>query len=788
MAATLLLRNQHILQSLNIVTNEPTEPTVTRERSQSRPHSPVKMLTSLFNGAVSRDPYGYRKSASVSTASFSEIPALAPTTAAGLGPAFDSRPSTKVGPSKATVGVNTPRSATDEIDRLERILSSYVLALHARKGNVVGRVLRSRAAADELTINELYNALLESPENHEMPAQVSVDVLFAAFEKFLKGTWFDKMGPVISQSTWKTIQSKLDSMDLGDFEEVFRACLADIAPQNQRALRQIIRLLNDLLRGTNNDGDRGIITASFAELLAPDGNANEFVSLLDRMVDDVDTLLSEPTDSSQATPYGSIGSSFRLNTSKTGSLTSATSSSLRKKFGLGLTRKSGKAQGDGESETISVWRTLSKSKHSDHAKSSSLSKASAAVLGRSNSDVQDARMSPKRPVSRERPTILGAFAFEPASPLGTIGENAVSGPPRKKRRSSVSDLRSLQASAVNTPVREPLMTPSKLNLPEYKNSPMTPSPIKLSQIPTPSKGDANTSMLAASPARRDGSPLRGLPRPLNITKTQHTPVKQDEVTITSHSPQRRLKDGTSTGIPTFKAPTGLSERPTSGNVRKLPPTPGQLEKAVPEKSVSSLPAPPAKLRMQSPQKLRERLAQEQEAIQSADTSLQDELSKIGEELRQLTGRSPPKYHGHARGPSGTPSTAAPSAPGQQDARTAMLEKQLATLAVKHGKLASTTISRLDSLHADIASSLQVSEARSKSLDALYREANAENEALYSRFNEELAKVVGRVRTADGVHDEMRRRVKECEEESARLRRENGRLKREVVGLRAQLRE
>lgn len=98
----------------------------------------------------------------------------------------------------------------------------------------------------------------------------------------------------------------------------------------------------------------------------------------------------------------------------------------------------------------------------------------------------------------------------------------------------------------------------------------------------------------------------------------------------------------------------------------------------------------------------------------------------------------------------------------------------------------TINARTSSISSDLTSSLQVSESRVKKLDELYREANAENEALYAKFNEELAKVLKGVKKGQG-EEEMQRKMKEQQEELGRLRKENGRLKREVVGLRAQLR-
>ena len=92
-------------------------------------------------------------------------------------------------------------------------------------------------------------------------------------------------------------------------------------------------------------------------------------------------------------------------------------------------------------------------------------------------------------------------------------------------------------------------------------------------------------------------------------------------------------------------------------------------------------------------------------------------------------------------------------------------------------------SRTSGIASDVATSLQVSEARCKHLDQLYRDVNAENEALYARFNEELEKVTSSARKGR-ASEEVERRLKASEEEAARLRKENARLKREVAGLKA----
>lgn len=84
---------------------------------------------------------------------------------------------------------------------------------------------------------------------------------------------------------------------------------------------------------------------------------------------------------------------------------------------------------------------------------------------------------------------------------------------------------------------------------------------------------------------------------------------------------------------------------------------------------------------------------------------------------------------------------------------------------------------------DVDTSLLVSEKRAKKLDELYREASAENEALYERFNTELGKVVKEVRAGNGV-EVMKTQLKSTLEELSRVKKENLRLKRELGGLKA----
>ncbi|KAF2200087.1 hypothetical protein GQ43DRAFT_89551 [Delitschia confertaspora ATCC 74209] len=783
-----LLKNQQILKSLQVQVDDTEEGG--EYGGKPRPHSPVKMLSNLFGGSVGKDGGSVRK-LQRNPPSLGGVPRIPPPLQRppSRGQSRDGELYRPMSSSSKNSAFNSS-TIVDPLAKLEETLSTLIIAMNARKGNVVGRNVRARTFANELAVNELYNGLLENPASPEQAAQASVDVLFAAFEKFIRIAWKEKMGPVISQATLVSLQFKSDVLQPGEFEDFFRMTFNEMAPQNQRALKSIIQLLANLLDGTENDGDRGILTVAFAEILVPEGHANEYISLIDRFIQDMDVLFV-PQPSGMSTPnYNSAGSKTTHSTA-TGSLTSNTS--LRKRLGFGASLSRENSKSESESKVGYLWRSLSKNSH-----------------GAENSSM---RISPKRPSSRDRPTVLGSFPFENPrgdSPgpqgrawLGSAGLESIgevpssSGPPRKKRRSSLSDLVALQ-SANNAPAWSP-QTPQRNDTSravgrQSSNSPHTPSPAKQSNIPTPSR--------FGPPLRKENSPCNALDRTNSIqakSPPSRLPLKGDEVTFKSYtrSPTKRRTDSIS-AIPTFSKSVGhagLSERPTSGNTVKLPPAtersradsiklPPATERARADsiKMAPSTPRSPIKpllsatpfvpastprrLKLQSPVKLRERLEIQQRDIEIAGRDLQAELSAIGHELS-------------ARTPRTLPGQASPDKSGME-ARMAMLENRIKT--TLDGFTTRTT-----TITMDVTSSLQVSEARCKELDKLYREANAENEALYSKFNEEFERMAKTIRRG-GAEQETQKKIREQNEELARLRKENSRLKREVAGLRAQIRE
>ena len=116
-----------------------------------------------------------------------------------------------------------------------------------------------------------------------------------------------------------------------------------------------------------------------------------------------------------------------------------------------------------------------------------------------------------------------------------------------------------------------------------------------------------------------------------------------------------------------------------------------------------------------------------------------------------------------------------------------LSKAMSTLEARIPDVIKELTARNDGIKSDLEKSLQASEFKVKGLDQLYKESSAENELLYEKFNGELGKIV-RALKGKGKEDkeELITKVKEGSEEVARVKKENARLRREVVTLRTLL--
>lgn len=796
-----------------------------------RPPSPTKLLANWWSGG--REPISRVDTANTSTAGPIFPPPQLLFSRHEQLEQYEDDLNTKI------KSVGSESTATkDSLHQLEQTFTAYVLALRSRRGNIVGRSLRGRSAADQVAVNDLYNTLLDDVSKIQAAAEVSVDVLVAAFEKFLTHGWKDRIGPIIAPEGLKLVQKKFEKHFPADFEKFFKSFLSDLTPQNRRAFTALIRLLTDLLDASGNDGDRGALTATFAELLAGTDNALQYVSLLDRLVEDYERLFDDnvpigwPAEKEILADTG--GSNNMSNKSKTGSISSQTSS-FRKRFGFGLSRNNS-SKDDSESKVSSIIRSLSRNKESN-SQPSSLSKGS---LVRSKSTDSDSRIAALlRPVSRDRApfgsttTDEHAFGSRPGSAHSTvqllqaIGEapmHSGKGLAKKKRRSSLSDLKPLQVAMEKTEIssgalRKPLPTPTtqdtvtkdddapdaaksdavKPKLALQSPPPVTSPPVSLPPISSPSvipppksipKATPSTmvsrigsirntsptvnrssqkkeNIKAPTPSSRSTSPLKS-PPPISSPRVTRTHLGErslnrlnDDVTVPLPSPKKRTDIPSS--IPTPKHGT-QRDRPSIAST-----TSGSPVKKTPTTSS------PQKMKLSSPSKIRERLSREKQALTTQTSSLNSELAKIGEELDSLT-LSPTKQQTPAPGSPSRPKFASAATTAAKNPTVTALQSRLAAMESTISALETSMQNQTSNLESDVLARLEASEKKARSLDALFQEASRENEALYERFNGELGKIARAVKGGDAAElrrkcEEMGRDVGECKKVNLALRRE-----------------
>ncbi|KAF5550585.1 Rho guanyl nucleotide exchange factor [Fusarium phyllophilum] len=612
--------------------------------------------------------------------------------------------------------------------RLEQTFTGYVAALQSRKGLIIGRTLLQRSVVDELSVNELYNRLIESPFDVDAAADLGTEVIFVAFEKFLRIAWTDQIGPVMSMHSLDTLQARVNKRVPGDFADFVNFLFGDMAPQNRRAFTALIKLLANLLDGCGNDGDRGALTLAFAELLVYDGTAPNYINLLDRLVEDCDRIFEEPglnhSFNLDNSTYESINSAIR-GKGYTPSLASNTSS-LRRKFGFdNLLRQNSR------DERPSVWRQLSRSRSID--------------------DNTLPKKLSRRPGSKDRPPIAGAFdeMQRPGSShrlLETIGEPETEKPlprsPKKKRRSSLSDLKSLMAATTldddaesPQPLQDAKETSEKVNA-----SPKATSP---SRIPV-SPGVATL---------RGSKQKENVPDPFQQNTLAPSPMELSEEPTRRTSPakgHRHSRTLSSTNIPTLRP------------YRSAPPG----SESPPRPSSSPTRRGTQRLRLQSPQKLRERLNTEKQAVDDVDASLRSELSKIGEEMARVNNTRPP---------------------GSQSVDMRRVSAAVRELEDRIPTAIQELQDKQNAIQRDMETTVKAAEAKVRAIDQLYKEAVAENELLYEKFNGELGKIVKALKgKGKDEKEELMMRLRDQSDETARMKKENARLKREMVSLRAAL--
>ncbi|KAI0460128.1 hypothetical protein F5B21DRAFT_132805 [Xylaria acuta] len=706
--------------------------------------SPVKYLSSFLSGSNSSDATSVSKFQRTLTGESSSLSSTflpgqvsrsnSTRDAASLYGSVKSRDGVRAGPDD-----DRPENP---IFRLEQTFTGYMASLLERKGSFVGRTLLNRSGVDELSVNDLYNKLIENPFEIETAPDITADVVFVAFEKFVRIAWRNQMGPIITTKALDALQERASKRLPGDFADFVHYLFTDMAPQNRRAFTALIKLLAELLDGCGNDSDRGGLTLAFAEILVDNDNAPHYINLLDRLVEDCDRIFEDGSGSFSLN-IGAGGSVFesmnwptRGGKSHTGSMTSNTSS-LRRKFGFDnlLMRQNNKADSD---TRPSVWRSLSK--HARHPATGEPSSLSRAPVTRTNSvdvGIVSGTNKLRRPGSRDRPPIAGAFddpfnrpiSTQKLETIGEPGDEIAVKAPKKKRRSSLSDLKGLmEATSLDDELQIQPLSHMKETSERFNSGPRVPSPSKIPVSPNAHQ--------YSSPAFRSSKQKENIDDILKSASPSNESPRKRHLKVLSTSNIPTLKPSRDFGGDPAESPT----RPTTSPTRS-----------------------PGKLRLQSTQKLRERLQVEKNAVEEVDANLRSELSKISADMARVNSNLPR---------SGTVDIKKLSSSVQA------LEERLPSIL---GQLTS----RQDQLQKDVESTLKASEAKVKAIDQLYKETMAENELLYEKFNSELGKIVKALKGKGREEkEELVGRIKDSSEEAARLKKDNARLKREMISLRA----
>ena len=220
----------HISFNQKVIETLPFRTTV--EESQGRrfrPVSPVKAISNFLASSI-KDPSISSKESTAGLHSKDAFVSFAPDDLPQTSRSYQ-RLTEDLENNKVTLIGASSNDNKESPSHLEKSFTAYIIALRSRSGNIVGRVLRGRASADELIVNELYNILgslpyesschlidgtptVENPSKIQAAAEVSVDVLFSAFEKFLIKAWTPRMGPILATDMLREMQSILGKFNM----------------------------------------------------------------------------------------------------------------------------------------------------------------------------------------------------------------------------------------------------------------------------------------------------------------------------------------------------------------------------------------------------------------------------------------------------------------------------------------------------------------------------------------------------------------------------------------------
>lgn len=761
-AADLLTTNRAVLHSLLRRTSN-----VQLQHTQSirhRPPSPIKVLAGFFANTSLKD--------TTAATPPSTLPAV-PTVAVPTRPLQDPSPLRKAAPAAGipeplarelsnvrliSANANTLRPSIADI---ERTLQNYVLALNARKGNIVGRNILTRREVDVERVHQLTEAMLEPHAKLEFAAQCPVDELLAAFDAFLNTTWRVNLGSVADRTALVHMQRNCEQLSMQGFRQYLSTALDEFSPQGQRAFKSLLTLLAELLEYIGNDADKGVLTAAFCEMIVFSDDYEKFIPLFDRLVEEwqvfndgtcQDNLdMHKTTSLTTSTTFATTASSGGLK-----------ASSLSKRLGLGsLRRSNSKPDSDSHGQTL----TRRRSKKYDRCSPEQEREYCPSLDGTFEMEIRGSpfkREPPgpqakgrettdiSKPISQTTSHVLGQLDF--GSPFSSDVLPKAPKTQRKKRRSSLSDL-----ETINQPRSSPRWTtPSK---PIAEHPPQLPSPIQLSPLSTHPRVllQKSRSGLGSIPVLRPH---------LDQTRTNLSPSSgnyQPNTTADAGATRDPFGDVYATGLRLLPA-TPSRQRSVLG---ECPNPAGTLLQPSPTK-----PPEPQQPVAHSTRKLQAQVRTHSQAVENSYISLQIEIDELKAKITPFetsnngTARVSPESGIHAAKKVSTPSD------NLQTRLTALENK----LQYQMGNIQARTAT----LESEVSRKIPCLESKCHRLETALERRDEECEALYEQNNAELDRLFSQIKEGHGV-EELKQRLQESLSETARWRGECARLTREKGG-------
>ena len=724
-----------ILKSLKALLRFDRRGTSKTHHAHQQPHSPVKTLAQLFFASSSKDKRKpQNRPNEQNRTKFADM--------------ADHETNVHVKHSQSTATTSA----------LEETLKTFLTALRARKGNIVGRSILDRQNADVDDTLKLTVCLIKDPFDYERAAQQQVNVLFASFQDFLTTHWLKQHGTIVSSELLADVQAISQAAPVMPQGSLFDMVLQRLAPLNRWALREIIDLTTELLNGMQSDSDRGALVAGMTEILVQNGPVYKCIPLIDQMIEDRSKTALPGSENSQVAPQGdAVG--LHAGEGNNSRSTNIKSSSLSKRLGMTSLRGDGFKR-DQSSNVTDVMRNWSRSTRNNAILRPSLERTRS--VGVTTSQAKSYQISQEALC-----TSLDARAKISVTMDEQLDLKDSNQTPTRKRRSSLSVL--------PLPNTSPLweFTPEKrIPAREERTGKDRGSPLAIAE---------EAQWRVNSPTRFDAWPIAfETPGAQDCSAPNHTKgvkangsVKSSSPLLTESANALRPHDACSHTTTSVKfrpfdevaLPGILTERIDSGNAHKtfVPPNRPRKGSALERRCLTPEVPHTALLHAQYDEIAYARARMSSDILYCRQTSAKPEANSH-DIVKEADAQ-----------PTASDTDTARNVINRLEALETKIDLELEKLSIK----VASALSKAPTGTSEATSTLDERNLlmhRVKILERQLRRKDAETEALYKRTNEELQKTFSEISGGNGV-GELKARLRQSQNEALRWRKENERLRK-----------